>query len=79
MGPMYISVEPRPECFESEPGNRLTLVYDPDEGGDGARIHFISEGELVVWPSRTFYQTEILFNGVASVGRSWTFKPLDRR
>jgi hypothetical protein len=73
-GPIYISVEPWPECFELEPGDRLTLIYDADEVGDSAQINFISERELVVWPNGKLDQIEILFNGSSSVGRSWDFK-----
>ena len=27
-GPIYVFVEPWPECFELEPGDKLTLIFD---------------------------------------------------
>ena len=73
-GPVYISVEPWPECFELEPGDKLTLVWDAPDTGDAVKIDFINEQQLVVWPNGAGNDLEILFNGVSSEGRSWKFK-----
>ncbi len=73
-GPIYVSVEPWPECFELEPGDKLTLIWDADETGDAMQVNFINERELVVWPNGDLDKLVILFNGGPSEGRSWTFK-----
>ena len=73
-GPIYISVEPWPECFELEPGDKLTLIYDSVDVGDAVQINFINERELVVWPNGRLDDLQILFNGGSSAGRSWNFK-----
>ena len=73
-GPIYVSVEPWPECFELEPGDRLTLIWNAAEAGDAAKVNVINERELVVWPSGALDDLVILFNGGSSEGRSWTFK-----
>ena len=49
-GPIYVSVEPWPHCFELEPGDRLTLVWDAPETGDSVQVEFINARELVLWP-----------------------------
>ena len=40
-GPIYVSVEPWPECFESEPKDRLALIWDGPASGDGNRIELM--------------------------------------
>jgi len=72
--PIYISVEPWPECFELEPGDKLTLVYDATEDGDAIAVNFINERELVLWPNGALEGIQVLFNGGSSAGRSWKFK-----
>ena len=47
-GPIYVSMEPWPECFELEPGEKLTLIGNAPESGGAAQIDFINERELVV-------------------------------
>lgn len=73
-GPVYVSIEPWPECFELEPGDRLTLIWDAPDDGDACVIDFINESELVVWPNGETHQMQYLFNGEEAEGRSWTFK-----
>lgn len=73
-GPVYVSVEPWPHCFELEPGDKLTLVWTPAPTGDASQVEFINERELVVWPSGDLGDLVILFNGGPSEGRSWKFK-----
>ena len=36
-GPIYVSMEPWPECFELEPGEKLTLIWNASESGDAAQ------------------------------------------
>ena len=36
--PIYVSVEPWPECFELEKGDTLTLIYDAAEEGDALEV-----------------------------------------
>lgn len=72
--PIYVSVEPWPECFELEKGDTLTLVYDAVEAGDALEVSFHNERELVLWPNGALDGVEILFNGGPSAGRSWKFK-----
>src|SRR5262249_34249474 len=73
-GPIYISVEPWPKCFELEPKDRLTLVYDADTKGDAIQVNFINERELVVWLNGALDNVVILMNGESAEGRSWVFK-----
>ena len=73
-GPVYISIEPWPECFELEPGDRLTLVYDVPAEGDALLVSFLNERELVIWPQGSTDGLEILFNGEPADGRSWVFR-----
>ena len=70
-GPIYVSVEPWPECFELEPGDKLTLIPNAPETGDAVQVHFVNDRELVVWPNGD--DPVILFNDGPSAGRSWTF------
>lgn len=73
-GPIYVSVEPWPECFELEPGDKLTLIWDAPTTGDAIQIHFINGCELVVWPNGAIDDIVYLFNGEPGKDRSWTFK-----
>jgi len=72
--PIYVSVEPWPECFELEPGDKLTLIWNAPATGDASQVNFINERELVVWPNGDIDKIVILFNGGPSDGRSWKFK-----
>ena len=72
--PIYISVEPWPECFELEPGDKLTLMWDAAGEGDAVEVQFINECELVLWPNIGTGEIVILFNGESAEGRSWMFK-----
>ena len=73
-GPIYVSVEPWPECFELEPQDKLTLIWNSPETGDAVQVNFINERELVVWPNGDLDDLVILFNGGPSEGKSWKFK-----
>jgi hypothetical protein len=73
-GPIYISVEPWPECFELEPGEKLTLIWDAPESGDAVEIHFINERELAVFPNGEIDEIEFLIDGKVAQDRSWSFK-----
>ena len=73
-GPIYVSVEPWPECFELEPGEKLTLIWNAPESGDAAQIDFIDERELVVWPRGDWDEIKFLINGEEAKARSWAFK-----
>lgn len=73
-GPIYVSVEPWPECFELEPGEKLTLVWNGPATGDTVQIDFINERELVVWPNGEVDTIKYLINGEDAEARSWTFK-----
>ncbi|MDF0489047.1 hypothetical protein PX554_12965 [Sphingomonas sp. H39-1-10] len=72
--PIYVSVEPWPKCFELEPGDKLTLIWDGPTSGDTLEIDFINERELVVWPNGNIDDIRYLFNGEPGEDRSWTFK-----
>ena len=71
--PIYVSVEPWPHCFELEPGDRLTLIWDVAESDGPTQVNFINERELVVWPG-CLADLTILFNDGPAEGRSWKFK-----
>jgi len=71
---VVICVEPWPECFELEPGDKLTLVWEADEAGDTAQIDFINERELVVSPNGVIDEMQFIFNGEPGRHRSWKFK-----
>jgi hypothetical protein len=73
-GPIYIFVEPWPECFELEPGEQLTLIYGQPAEGDGLLVQFINDRELVVWPTEVDPEPQVLIDGVSAEGRSWRFK-----
>lgn len=72
--PIYISVEIWPECFELEPGERLTLIWDAAEDRDAAQINFINDRELVVWPEGDLDGMQFLINDKPARDRSWDFK-----
>ena len=68
--PIYISVEPWPECFELEPGETLTLVFrSPDAA---INVQFITDRDLVVDP--TCLEIDYLIDGQPASDRSWDFK-----
>lgn len=72
--PIYVSVEPWPECFELEPGDRLTLVYEPVSTGDSPEINFVDSQNLVVWPTALGDEIEYLINGEPGEHLSWKHK-----
>ena len=72
--PIYVSIEPKPECYELEPGEKLTLIFQVPDDGDALEVNFINERELVIWPGGQLDEPEVLINGASSAGRSWTFK-----
>ena len=71
-GPIYVSIEPFPDCYELEPGERLTLIHDLPEEGDAPTVDFINDRELVVWP--TGDPPAVFINGEKAERRSWKFK-----
>lgn len=73
-GPIYISVEPWPECFELEPGDRLTLIWDARPTGETAQVDFINERELVVHPEGALDEMQFLINGKPAREKSWDFR-----
>jgi len=72
--PIYVSVEPWPECFELEPGEELTLIYDATDDGNTVQIDFVNTQELVVWPKGQIDDIKYLINGQPGEDRSWAFK-----
>jgi hypothetical protein len=72
--PIYISVEPWPECFELEPGDRFTLIWDARSTGDAVQVDFINERELVIDPSGAIDRMQFLINGEPARERSWDFR-----
>lgn len=70
--PIYISVEPIPECFELEPEDKLTLVYTPDAMGDVLEVNIFEESELVVWAC--YDDIRYFINDEPAEDRSWRFK-----
>jgi hypothetical protein len=72
-GPIYISIEPTPDCYELEPGERLTLIYALPEDGDAIEVRFINPRELVIWPA-TAEEPEVLIDGKRAEDRSWKFR-----
>lgn len=72
--PIYVSVEIWPECFELEPGEKLTLVWNAAENGDTCQVSFIKDNELVVYPEGDIDGMQFLINGEAARDRSWKFK-----
>ena len=73
-GPIYISIEPWPECYELEPGDRLTLTYGLPQSGDALQVQFSNERELVLWPTELDPEPVVLINDASAEGRSWKFK-----
>ena len=73
-GPIYVSVEIWPECFELESGDSLTLIWHAPEEGDAARVCFINAQELVVWPDGDLDRMKFLVNGYPGRHLSWKFK-----
>jgi len=71
-GPIYVSIEPWPECFELEPGDRLTLIWETPDAGDVMETYFINDNELVVWPN--VGEVQYLINDEPAQDRSWKFK-----
>lgn len=47
---IYVSVEPWPQCFELMPKEKLTLVWNTPDTGDGVQIQLLSDKEIIVWP-----------------------------
>ena len=72
--PIYISIEPWPECYELEPGDRLRLSYGLPQSGDALEVQFINERELVIWPTELDPKPVVLINEASAEGRSWKFK-----
>lgn len=72
--PIYVSVEPWPKCYELEPGDKLTLIWDAEEHGPPADIDATDERDIVIWPYGDTEDLQILFNGGPSKGRNWRFK-----
>jgi len=70
--PIYVSIELTPDCYELEPGDHLTLIYDVSVEGDALQVDFLNQRELVVWPNG--HDPEVLFNDQPAEGRSWKFK-----
>ena len=71
---IYVSIEPTPECYELEPGEKLTLNFQVPDDSDALEMNFINERELVIWPGGQLGEPEVLINGISAEGRSWTFK-----
>ena len=69
--PIYVSIEPAPECFELESGETLTLLYDVPEQEVALTINVIDEG-IVVVPAGD--PPEVLIDGVSADERSWNFR-----
>ena len=69
--PIYITIEPSPECYELEPGETLTLIYNVPDDRDALSSSIVNGG-IVVWPFGG--EPEVMVNGVDARGRSWKFK-----
>jgi hypothetical protein len=41
-GPILVSVEAWPECFDVETGDKLTLIWDAPTIGDAMQVDFIN-------------------------------------
>jgi hypothetical protein len=72
--PIYVSVEPWPQCFELKPGDRLTLIWDGPATGDTVETEFVNERELVVHPYGDIDGIRYLINGQPALELSWRFK-----
>ena len=75
--PIYISVEMWPECFELEPGEKLTLIWDAPDQGEAVQIDFVNDLELVVWPNGNAEDMQFLIDDKPARSRSWAFKHCD--
>ena len=73
-GPVYVSVEPWPECFELEPGDRLTLIWDSSGSDEVTQVDFINEREIVVHPAGAIDRMQFLINGEPADDKSWVFQ-----
>ena len=72
--PVYISVELWPECFELEPGDKLTVIWNAPDAGETVQVDFINDRELVVYPNVDWDKAEFFLNGEPAQDRSWVFK-----
>ena len=72
--PIYVSVEIWPECFELEPGDKLTLIWNAPDDAETAQVNFINERELVIYPNGDTHEMQFLLNGEPAKDRSWVFK-----
>jgi len=72
--PIYVSIEPTPECYELEPGEKLTVIFQVPSDGDALEINFINERELVIWPGEQLDEPRVLINEASAERRSWKFK-----
>ncbi|AQA00135.1 hypothetical protein BWQ93_17910 [Sphingopyxis sp. QXT-31] len=68
--PIYVSVEPWPECFELEPEESLTLVVGDAEAA--IEVQVIDERELVIYPASV--DIDFLIDGKPAEDRSWQFR-----
>lgn len=76
--PIYISIEPYPECYELEPGERMTLIYESRDNNASLDVEVINGRELVIWPPENVYEWTVLIDGVNAKERNWNFKHLQR-
>lgn len=72
--PIYVSVEPWPQCFELMPNDCLTLTWDGPDVGDASQFEWINDEEIIVWPEGNIDAIEYLINGEPAKDRSWDFK-----
>jgi hypothetical protein len=72
--PIYVSVEPWPDCFELEPGETLTLVWEATSSRDALQIDILNDRELVLYPDGEIDDIRYLIDGEDAEGRSWSFK-----
>jgi hypothetical protein len=70
--PIYISIEPTPDCYELEPGESLTLIFKVPESGDALNLWVGGGREMAIWPMAD-EEPEVLINGKSAEGRSWKF------
>jgi len=74
--PIYISIEPYPECYELEPGEELTMIYVPRANDVLSEVKVIDVHNLVIWPPDNVYDWTILIDGKDAEYRNWNFKHL---
>ncbi len=72
--PIYVYIEPTPECYELEPGEKLTLIFEIPQDGEALSVNLFNERELTIYPEGQLEEPEVLINGTSAEGRSWTFK-----